>query len=118
MAVALASFNISTDSISDGLRSASGLDATWLPRPVRIRLVLLINTPSTIYSGSLLALIELVPRTRIKIPPPGTPELDVTCTPADLPCNNWSGLAAGMVLMSLKDTVVCDPVNVLRDCSP
>ncbi|MNR69441.1 hypothetical protein D3C85_1946890 [compost metagenome] len=47
-----------------------------------------IGIPSTIYNGSLVPDIEVVPRIFTDTLPPGWPELFVTDTPAARPCNN------------------------------
>ena len=44
-----------------------------------------IGTPSTIYKGSLPAVIEDVPLMRMENPACGWPEERTTCTPAALP---------------------------------
>jgi len=44
------------------------------------------GTPSTTYSGSLLALIDVPPRMRICTPAPGSPLFCTICTPLTRPC--------------------------------
>src|SRR2546430_16633655 len=56
--------------------------------------------PSITYNGSVLAVIEPVPRTRTWIPTPGIPEFEVTCTPATLPCRPAVSVTAGAALGS------------------
>ena len=73
MAVEEASFNISMDSISLGFKS--------------LILPSIKGKPSTTYRGSLLAVIEPLPRTRIEGEAPGLLSLN-TATPAALPCSD------------------------------
>src|SRR5690606_6967524 len=70
IAAAEASFKISIDAKSDGLRL----------------LMLSTCTPSTIYSG-LVLLSDPDPRISSRTPDPGFPPEDSTCTPAMRPCN-------------------------------
>ena len=56
--------------------------------------------------------IELLPRTRTAIVPPGAFELCDTCTPAVLPCNAWAALlTVPPSTMSSADTVETAPVR-------
>src|SRR5256886_15847452 len=56
--------------------------------------------PSITYNGSVLAVIEPVPRTRTWIPTPGIPEFEVTCTPATLPCRPAVSVTVGAAFVS------------------
>ena len=53
------------------------------------------GTPSMTYNGSLLAVIEPVPRTRTRNPPPGSPVFETTWTPAALPCSPLLSVTVG-----------------------
>ncbi len=82
MAVADTSLSTSMEAISLGSIEISGL--SWgfeelVPCSA--------GTPSMTYNGSLFAVIDPVPRTRTRSPPPGSPVFEITCTPAALPCS-------------------------------
>src|SRR5690606_38219949 len=105
-----ASFSTSIDSISPGFISAKG-EVTLPAKLMFCNEVLFRKTPSTIYKGSLLELIDVVPLTRKKIASPGTPELVNTCTLGALPCNWASKLAIGILLTSEALTFAIEPVR-------
>src|SRR5690606_6080509 len=92
-----ASFRTSTDCTSDGFREERMLIPCVPPPklkfdpPVKL-VVLFTGIPSTTYRGSELALMEVVPRTRMLKPPPGDPAFWDTCTPPALPCIAWGML--------------------------
>ena len=90
----------SIDSISFGSRDMSGLvfgsRASSLSPPAPCSA----GRPSITYNGSLFALIDPVPRTRTRMPTPGIPEFDVTCTPAILPCRPPDSVTVGAALVS------------------
>src|SRR2546430_10471380 len=65
--------------------------------------------PSITYNGSVLAVIEPVPRTRTWIPTPGIPEFEVTCTPATLPCRPAADVNDGAALGSHRPAVTRPP---------
>src|SRR4051812_23364051 len=107
MAVAEASFSTSMLSMSLGLSDASGFDGTEAVARPPLQEVLeqipgddasgsfSMGKPSITYSGSLLPVMEEVPRTRMVMPPPGVLDAVVTCTPAAAPCSTWSSEATG-----------------------
>ena len=78
MAVAEASFKTVNDSMSLGLTSDSGLFIPFVA-------LLSIGIPSMTISGLLEAFSEAPPRIRISAPPPGSPDVVLTFTPAILP---------------------------------
>src|SRR5690606_22164995 len=87
----------------------------WVPPPKSkveppVKLVVLFTgIPSTTYSGSELALMEVVQRTRMLIPQPDEPNLWVTCTPPALPCIDWVTLgntSSSISLAPILDTAV------------
>src|SRR2546421_8054389 len=95
MAVADASFRMSIDWISLGSSDISGLflgSVSFDPCSA--------GKPSITYSGSVLAVIEPVPRTRTWMPAPRMPEFEVTCTPPTLPCRPAGSGAGGAALVS------------------
>ena len=53
------------------------------------------GTPSITYNGSPFAVIEPVPRTRTRSPPPGSPVLEMTWTPAAFPCSPLLSVTVG-----------------------
>ena len=69
--------------------------------------------PSMTYSGSLLLLMEVVPRTRTFIPAPGNPLEAVTSTPAARPCSTSSTRRTGWFLNWRVLTPATDPVRSL-----
>ena len=76
------------------------------------------GTPSTTYSGSLLALIDVPPRMRICAPAPGSPLFWIMVTPATRPWIIWLGLVTTPTLASSASTVETDPVIASRRCVP
>ena len=52
------------------------------------------GTPSTTINGSLPDRTEVLPRTRIETPAPGSPLAEVICTPATLPRSTCAGESA------------------------
>src|SRR6478752_5406758 len=68
-------------------------------------------TPSITYNGLLDELIELKPRIRILVCPPGRPELVLTNTPAILPASCWLTDAAGRSCNCVALTTPTDPVR-------
>ena len=102
------------DSISPGLMDDKGLSrGPRVPPALRSPPSLLTSIPSITYSGSLPALIELVPRIRIDVSAPGLPEFWVTCTPAALPCSAWSREVTGTAFSSSALTDATEPVRSL-----
>src|SRR5664279_3478072 len=98
MAVAEASFKTSSDDMSLGFKVVKGL-----PTP---------TTPSTTYNGSLLELIEFVPRIRIIGWLPGTPApFEITCTPATLFSKACPRFATGLSISLLDEILVTAPVR-------
>src|SRR5216117_2131567 len=76
--------------MSDGLIVLSGLRGSGVGPPIAIPAgssdaSLLIGMPSIIYSGSLLALIDVPPRISICAPAPGSPLFCVIWTPVARP---------------------------------
>ena len=98
MAVEEASFSTSIDWISEGLMPSRPLEEM---------------IPSITYKGSLLLLIEVVPRTRTFMPAPGTPLVAVTSTPGVRPWSIFSTRFTGWFLNCLVDTPETDPVKSL-----
>src|SRR5574344_131591 len=76
------------------------------------------GTPSRTISGSLLALREAPPRTRIVLPAVAEPLLLMICTPAIFPLISCSGELICPTLKSLDDTVDTEPVRSLRRVVP
>jgi hypothetical protein len=66
----------------------------------------------------LFAEIDVPPRTRICKPPPGSPEFDVTCTPATRALRSWLALVITPTLASSALTVATAPVTASRRCVP
>ena len=98
MAVAEASFNTSIDSISDGLIS---------PMPP------VTGTPSITYNGSLLAVIERLPRIiTLGVEPGDQLELETT-TPGMRPCNASDAVVAGTAVIFAALTEATAPVRSL-----
>src|SRR5690606_30321937 len=91
MAVDAASFKISIDLISPGLISAKGLRPKFSLPFREDKEDDSIGTPSITYRGVFPELSDELPLTLILIPPPGAPELEVTCTPAARPCKTEIG---------------------------
>ena len=76
--------------------------------------------PSITYNGSVLAVIEPVPRTRTWIPTPGIPEFEVTCTPATLPWRPLERVTVGAAFVSNCSALTDDtaPVRFRRSAAP
>ena len=72
------------------------------------------------YSGSLFAVIEPVPRTRTRSPPPGSPVFEVTCTPAAFPWRPEVNVIVGAALVANWSAVTDDtaPVRSYFDAVP
>src|ERR1044072_8428749 len=91
MAGAEASFSISIEAMSEGLRLFSGLrglgEAVKAPDPPT-GAPSFTGIPSITYNGLLPAVIEVTPLILMLMALPGSPESCDTCTPAALPCNN------------------------------
>src|SRR6187401_2714482 len=81
MAAALASFNMSMDSISDGLSDNNG----FIGAPLLDSLVLMRGMPSITYKGSVPALILEAPRICTWTAPSSFPLFWLTLTPAAFP---------------------------------
>ena len=106
MAVAEASLRTVKLSMSSGLMEESGSDMPEMPS-------LDTGRPSMTMSGSLEALMEEPPRTRMVAPEPGIPEPEVTTTPALLPRRRSAGEVMTPLLMSSPLTVETEPVRSL-----
>src|SRR5690606_36147442 len=108
-----ASFKTSMEAMSLGLMEAK---AFWEPCPDRPTEATC--TPSTIYKGSVPAFMEPTPLICTLSLPPGCPELEVTCTPATLPCmarsKDWMGRSSNISPF----TEAMAPVTSLRVWSP
>ena len=76
------------------------------------------GTPSSTIRGSLLALSEAPPRTRIVLPAVGEPLFDIICTPEIFPLISCSGELTRPVLKSSLETLVTEPVRSLFLCVP
>src|SRR5690606_10714298 len=98
------------DSISAGLISARG-EVVLPPNSDVCKLELFKKTPSIIYKGSLLELIDVVPLKRTKMDSPGTPEFVITCNPGAFPCNCASKLATGILLTSDAFILATEPTK-------
>ena len=100
-------------SMSSGFRKLSGSRPAQMqpPEPGPA------GTPSMTYSGSLLALIEVVPRMRIEMPPPGS-LLSTTCTPATLFWMSCAGLMMRPGLNCAAPSDVTAPGILPALCSP
>ena len=132
MAVAEASFKISIDTMSEGLRNERGfiLDCVLLAIPfVEYKLPPkleksvpppeLIGNPSTTYKGSFPPVIELIPRIIILIlPPPGPPDVCDICAPAIFPCSISSKDGAEGILISSMFILEIAPVTSFFLCVP
>ena len=70
------------------------------------------GTPSTTHSGSLLPVMEAVPRMRILADSPGRPLTACTLTPASLPCMSMSTLANGWSFSSFSVKMPTEPVDL------
>ncbi len=103
MAVADASFKISIDSMSFGFRS---------PMPPAM------GIPSSTYSGSLDAVSDRVPRTRMLMPSPGLLPLVTISTPGTRPLMASIAFVFGTAATSAPDTDATDPVTSRRACVP
>src|SRR5690606_37529790 len=68
-------------------------------------------TPSTTYKGLLEELMELKPRIRTLVLPPGRPELVLTCTPATLPDSASLSEVAGRSSSCSASTWPTEPVR-------
>src|SRR5438105_15038604 len=97
-----ASFKTEIDSISLGLYAE----------------ISVMGIPSTTYNGSLPALIEEEPRTRMVKPAPGLPELEITCTPAAFPCKASPEFTIGRLAISAAVTTDTAPVKSFLRCAP
>ena len=124
MAWAEASLSTSMLSMSLGLSMAITELPVWPsepPRPAKPWLDEVLpptkGTPSMTNRGSL-ELMEVTPRTFTDTPPPGCPPLEVTVTPAALPCRSWSTPATGMSFSSVALSVVIDEVTSDRLAVP
>ena len=100
-------------SMSFGLMKLSGLRPAESPPPEPVPT----GTPSRTISGSLPAVTEVGPRTRMATPPPGS-LLSDTWTPGTLARISSSGLTTRPVLKSAADTWVTAPVMLPARCSP
>ncbi len=74
--------------------------------------------PSITYSGSLVAVIELEPRTWIEMPPPGAPLFCVTWAPATRPCRICPTFCVCATGASSTFTDATLPVTSCRRCVP
>ncbi len=97
--------------MSFGLRKFSGLRPADTPPPMAS------GTPSMTNSGSLLALIDVPPRIRTAIPPPGS-LLSTTCTPGTFALMSSSGLMMRPGLNSFGVTATAEPVLSRASCVP
>ena len=104
---AAASFNTVVDSISSGLIELNTFeDAALCPKfPV------VIATPSTIYKGEVLPVIEPIPLIWISPEDPGAPVLEETRTPDTFPAKALSIDSTLTLLSSSELTVLAAPVN-------
>ena len=97
MAVEEASLRIEIDSISAGLMSLRSETASMIP--------------STTMSGSFDASIERVPRIRIDVVAPGSPDVDMISAPATRPWIAWSIDVTGASRTSPILTLATEPVR-------
>ena len=112
MAVEEASFNTVMLSISAGLIMLRKLlELPEMPPCSN-------GTPSSTIRGSLLALSEAPPRTRMVLPAEAEPLFDMICTPETLPLINCSGDDTNPLLKSLELTVATEPVRSLLRAVP
>ena len=124
MAVAEASFRISMEAMSFGLRPSREFTPSSemllsLPLVIIVGVeAVVIRTPSTTYSGSLEPFSEVMPRMRMATLPSGTPELLRTWTPAAWPCRSWSRDLLPAASSSAMRTEVTEPVRSLRRTPP
>ena len=120
--MAEASFKTVIDSMSLGLIVLSGLRGSAASKPMLGPLATVCSfwsgTPSTTYSGSLLALIDVPPRTRICTPPPGSPLFVTICTPVTRPWTSWFAFVMTPLLASSALTCATDPVIASRRWLP
>src|SRR5437660_12505428 len=72
--------------------------------------------PSITYNGSVLAVIDPIPRTPAWIPTPGIPDSHVTCTPPTLPCRAAVSVTRQTALVAHCSAVTDDtaPARVRR----
>jgi hypothetical protein len=110
------------DAMSFGLIELSGLRASAaeppMPTPSATAFAFWRGTPSTTYSGSLLAVIDVPPRMRTCTPPPGSPLFDVTLTPAARAVSSSLALVITPTLARSVFTVATDPVTASRRWVP
>ena len=122
MAVADASFKISTVSISFGLIKESALRVCFSSPPIEEGVVLVLpllkGTPSITYNGSVPPKKELEPRILILKAAPGAPSFWVTFTPAILPCNACSTLVGTSFTSASRLIRVTAPVASFRFTVP
>ncbi len=110
MEAAAASFSMVIDSMSFGLRNVVD-DALLSPVfDIERKSLAITGIPSTTQSGSLPALIDDVPRTRMVEVEPGCPEPDVIDTPAIFPESILSTDVAGTWANCSFLTDVTEPV--------
>ena len=74
----------------------------------------IIGTPSTTYSGWLLAVIDAEPRTRTVMALPGLPAFWITWTPGARPARAASELALGVAVISSELMVLTAVVRLSR----
>src|SRR5205814_3631996 len=79
-----------------------------------LRVRLSIGRPSTIISGWLPLLMELMPRMTIDEDEPGTPDVLVTSTPATRPCNALTKFSRCVCAISGPWTLCCEYPNARR----
>src|SRR5947209_18871105 len=109
--------------MSDGLIVFSGLRGNGVGPPIAIPAgssdaSLLIGMPSMMYSGSLLALIDVPPRMRICAPAPGSPLFWVIWTPVARPSIRFVTLAGTAVLAWLASIGETEHVMASRRWVP
>ena len=75
-----------------------------------------VATPSMMYSGELLGLTVLMPRTRmVELPPPGAAS-SAMVTPASLPCMDESMLGFEALIGSSMSITATEPVRSALRC--
>src|SRR5688500_7493718 len=120
IAVAEAAFYISMEAMCEGLILANGLISEVFPKvevatsPVFTS----ICTPSITYKGCVPELKEFAPRMLIFTAAPGSPDEEVICTPATLPCNPSMKEMALDCCSSEDFTVATAPVRSDFLCAP